>query len=101
MSADADTVTQSPRAADTPTQGQTGEALWAGSGESLAAHVSQSRGLSYSWRSSLGGFDSDRDSDYIAAMPVLRFIQPCLPSPADRPPTGSNWIHESSTTAIA
>ena len=22
------------------------------------------------------------------------FIEPCLPSPADRPPTGSNWIHE-------
>ena len=29
-----------------------------------------------------------------AAMPVLRFIEPCLPSPADRPPSGSNWIHE-------
>ena len=27
-------------------------------------------------------------------MPVLRFIEPCLPSPADRPPSGSNWIHE-------
>src|SRR3954469_23654246 len=26
--------------------------------------------------------------------PVLRFIEPCLPSPADRPPSGSNWIHE-------
>src|SRR6476659_934449 len=25
---------------------------------------------------------------------VLRFIEPCLPSPADRPPSGSNWIHE-------
>ena len=24
---------------------------------------------------------------------VLRFIEPCLP-PADRPPSGSNWIHE-------
>jgi len=23
-----------------------------------------------------------------------RFIEPCLPSPADRPPAGSNWIHE-------
>jgi ATP-dependent DNA ligase len=22
------------------------------------------------------------------------FIEPCLPSPADKPPTGSNWIHE-------
>jgi bifunctional non-homologous end joining protein LigD len=27
-------------------------------------------------------------------MPVLRFIEPCLPSPADRPPSGGNWIHE-------
>ena len=27
-------------------------------------------------------------------MPVLRFIEPCLPSPADKPPSGSNWIHE-------
>jgi bifunctional non-homologous end joining protein LigD len=25
---------------------------------------------------------------------VLRFIEPCLPSPADRPPSGGNWIHE-------
>src|SRR6476620_9926733 len=25
---------------------------------------------------------------------VLRFIEPCLPSPADRPPSGSDWIHE-------
>ena len=25
---------------------------------------------------------------------VLRFIEPCLPSPADRPPSGSNWIYE-------
>ena len=23
-----------------------------------------------------------------------RFIEPCLPSPPDRPPSGSNWIHE-------
>ena len=22
------------------------------------------------------------------------FIEPCLPSPAPKPPTGSNWIHE-------
>jgi ATP-dependent DNA ligase len=22
------------------------------------------------------------------------FIEPCLPSAADRPPSGSNWIHE-------
>ena len=25
---------------------------------------------------------------------VPRFIEPCLPSPADRPPSGSNRIHE-------
>jgi ATP-dependent DNA ligase len=23
-----------------------------------------------------------------------RFIEPCLPSPAEKPPSGSNWIHE-------
>jgi ATP-dependent DNA ligase len=22
------------------------------------------------------------------------FIEPCLPSPADKPPSGANWIHE-------
>ena len=22
------------------------------------------------------------------------FIEPCLPSPADKPPSGTNWIHE-------
>ena len=22
------------------------------------------------------------------------FIEPCLPSPADRPPTGAEWVHE-------
>jgi hypothetical protein len=22
------------------------------------------------------------------------FVEPCLPSPADKPPSGSNWIHE-------
>ena len=22
------------------------------------------------------------------------FVEPCLPSPAERPPAGSNWIHE-------
>jgi bifunctional non-homologous end joining protein LigD len=24
----------------------------------------------------------------------FRFVEPCLPSPAKRPPTGSNWLHE-------
>jgi bifunctional non-homologous end joining protein LigD len=27
-------------------------------------------------------------------MRVLAFIEPCLPSPADRPPSGTDWIHE-------
>ena len=22
------------------------------------------------------------------------YIEPCLPSPADKPPSGSNWVHE-------
>ena len=22
------------------------------------------------------------------------FIEPCLPSPAEKPPSGANWIHE-------
>jgi len=22
------------------------------------------------------------------------FIEPCLPSPADKPPSGANWVHE-------
>ena len=28
------------------------------------------------------------------AMPVLSFIEPCLPSPADRLPDGPDWVHE-------
>jgi ATP-dependent DNA ligase len=28
------------------------------------------------------------------AMSVSAFIEPCLPSPADRPPSGADWIHE-------
>jgi bifunctional non-homologous end joining protein LigD len=27
-------------------------------------------------------------------MRVSAFIEPCLPSPADRPPSGADWIHE-------
>jgi bifunctional non-homologous end joining protein LigD len=27
-------------------------------------------------------------------MRVLAFIEPCLPSPADRPPSGPDWVHE-------
>jgi bifunctional non-homologous end joining protein LigD len=54
-------------------------------------------------RFSLGGLrtaakfrlDSAAGSPIFAgAMPVLRHIEPCLPSPADRPPSGANWIHE-------
>ena len=39
--------------------------------------------------------DSTPRPDHLihGAMPS-RFIEPCLPSPADRPPSGSNWIHE-------
>jgi bifunctional non-homologous end joining protein LigD len=40
--------------------------------------------------------DSGQGRAYIlGAMPtVLRFIEPCLPSPADSPPSGSGWLHE-------
>ena len=40
---------------------------------------------------------------YLPAMSLLSsrtrsapagFIEPCLPSPADKPPSGANWIHE-------
>jgi hypothetical protein len=31
--------------------------------------------------------------------PGLTFVEQCLPSPAKAPPSGPNWIHESSTTA--
>jgi hypothetical protein len=52
-------------------------------------------GTAHGWfhgRDSIPGHGSDYKPP---AMPtVLRFIQPCLPSPADRPPSGSNWIHE-------
>ena len=24
----------------------------------------------------------------------MGFVEPCLPSPAKKPPAGSNWIHE-------
>ena len=27
-------------------------------------------------------------------LPAAGFIEPCLPSPADKPPSGANWIHE-------
>ena len=27
-------------------------------------------------------------------LPRSGFIEPCLPSPADRPPSGPDWIHE-------
>ena len=41
---------------------------------------------------------SMRRRDFIimaaGAMPVLSFIEPCLPSPADRPPAGPDWVHE-------
>jgi hypothetical protein len=52
-------------------------------------------GASYAGERSPARFDSGKGAGYIAApMPVLRFIEPCLPSRGDRPPSGSNWIHE-------
>jgi bifunctional non-homologous end joining protein LigD len=28
------------------------------------------------------------------SLPSSGFIEPCHPSPADRPPSGPDWIHE-------
>jgi ATP-dependent DNA ligase len=30
----------------------------------------------------------------LSCMRASAFIEPCLPSPADRPPSGSGWVHE-------
>jgi bifunctional non-homologous end joining protein LigD len=30
----------------------------------------------------------------LSRTPPVRFIEPCLPSSADQPPTGSGWVHE-------
>jgi bifunctional non-homologous end joining protein LigD len=30
----------------------------------------------------------------VRARRSLGFVEPCLPSPAKRPPAGANWIHE-------
>jgi hypothetical protein len=30
-----------------------------------------------------------------------KFIEPCLPSPADKPPSGSNWIDEITAASFA
>ena len=38
--------------------------------------------------------DPGQGKGYIAPRYACLFIEPCLPSPADRPPSGSNWIHE-------
>ena len=49
------------------------------------------------------GFHSRRPRPIFPAMsslssrtdqPPAGFIEPCLPSPADKPPSGANWIHE-------
>jgi ATP-dependent DNA ligase len=37
------------------------------------------------------GLGSPRIATYVGSM--LR-IEPCLPSPAKRPPTGPDWVHE-------
>jgi ATP dependent DNA ligase-like protein len=30
----------------------------------------------------------------LRSRPLAGFIEPCLPRPADRPPAGSDWLHE-------
>jgi hypothetical protein len=30
----------------------------------------------------------------LGVLPSTAFIEPCLPSPADKLPSGANWIHE-------
>jgi ATP-dependent DNA ligase len=45
------------------------------------------------WRAYLPGMLIERMRKRLAA-DRASFIEPCLPSPADGPPSGSNWIHE-------
>ena len=45
------------------------------------------------------GFDSPAPAPYLSPAMLLRlrppgFIEPCLPSTAEHPPVGSNWVHE-------
>jgi hypothetical protein len=30
----------------------------------------------------------------LSRVPPTGFIEPCLPSPADKPPSGAEWVHE-------
>jgi ATP-dependent DNA ligase len=39
-------------------------------------------------------FDLPSGGRYYPGTMVPRFIPPCLPSPADRPPSGPGWVHE-------
>jgi ATP-dependent DNA ligase len=45
-----------------------------------------------------GGRQSRRcscfDSVGVEITVAFHFIEPCLPSPADHPPTGPDWVHE-------
>jgi hypothetical protein len=34
------------------------------------------------------------DRASLRSRPLAGFIEPCLPRPADRPPAGSDWLHE-------
>jgi hypothetical protein len=34
------------------------------------------------------------DADMLQRLRPSGFVEPCLPSPADQPPTGSGWMHE-------
>jgi ATP-dependent DNA ligase len=40
------------------------------------------------------GLTASADAPKIPRMRVSAFIEPCLPSRADRPPSGRDWIHE-------
>jgi ATP-dependent DNA ligase len=47
-------------------------------------------------------FDSTRPRVALFIMPIMllrrvafpAFCEPCLPSPAEKPPTGAGWLHE-------
>jgi ATP dependent DNA ligase domain len=53
-------------------------------------------GLEFTKSAALPGpfVDGNRWHRENPCMRVSAFIEPCLPSPADRPPSGPDWIHE-------
>jgi hypothetical protein len=51
------------------------------------------------WRGTVTRFVVGAPAAYLCGEMLSRavpsgFIEPCLPSPAERPPSGPNWIHE-------